>query len=241
MKTMKQFSFLMSIVGLIFITTSCFDEFTIRGNGDEASEDRVITEFYELKSSGSFDVQITNGDEFSVVVNAESNIIPYIETYVTGNTLHLETRGLHNINNRLPMQVFVTTPQMRSIKQSGSGKITADYFESGGFELSVSGSGSISASVDAAVIDAGISGSGKIEIFGSATQTNFNVSGSGRINSYDLETKNCDARISGSGSIYVSATDLVRATISGSGNVFYIGNPDIDTHISGSGRVISRN
>jgi hypothetical protein len=240
MKTMKKIS-LLSILGLLLITTSCIDDFTIRGNGIESSEDRIVTDFDQLKSSGSFDVEIINGDEYSLVVYAESNIIPYIETYVTNGTLNIDIRGLHNVNNRLPMQIIVTTPQIRSIKQSGSGDIIADYFDTNEFDLSISGSGSISTSVDAAIVNARISGSGKIEISGSALFANYNISGSGRIDSYDLITKNCDAYISGSGSMYVSASDIIQATISGSGNVFYLGNPAIDTHISGSGRVISRN
>ena len=240
MKTIKQIFFL-AAVGLLFTTTSCLDEFTINGNGIEGTENRLITEFDGLKSSGDFDVHITNGDKYEVIVIAETNIVPYIETYVTNGTLHLDIRGLHNVRNHLPMQVFVTTPQMKSIKQSGSGEITTGYFEAGEFELFISGSGSIKTTVAASVINAGISGSGRIEISGSATQTNFNISGSGRIHSYDLLSQNCDAFISGSGSIYITATNLIHATISGSGNVFYTGEPDIDAHVSGSGRVISKN
>ncbi len=240
MKTMKQIFFL-AAVGLLLITTGCWEDFTIGGNGIEATEGRVITNFNELKSSGSFDVHITKGDNHEVVVNAESNIIPYIETTVKGGTLHIDIRGIHNVRNRLPMQVFVTTPEMKSIKQSGSGAITTDYFEANNFELFISGSGSITTAVDAAAVDAGISGSGKIKISGNATQTNLNISGSGQINSYDLVTRNCDARISGSGNMYVSASDFIRATISGSGNVYYIGSPNLEAHVSGSGKLIADN
>lgn len=240
MKTMKQFFFLAAI-GLLLITTGCWEDFTIGGNGVEATENRITTEFNELKSSGSFDVHVTNGNDYEVVVNAESNIIPYIETYVAGNTLHLDIKGVHNVKNHLPMQVFVTTPHIKSIKQSGSGAITTGYFEADYFEVFISGSGSITTAVDAIVVDAGVSGSGKIEISGTATQTNYNISGSGKIDSYNLASKNCDTRISGSGSMYVSASDFIKATISGSGNVFYIGNPDLETHISGSGKLISDN
>ncbi len=237
---MKQFIFLAAI-GLLLTTTGCWEDFTIGGNGIQATENRVITEFNEMKSSGSFDVHITNGDNYEVIVTAESNIIPYIETYVTGSTLHLDIRGIHNVNNHLPMQVFVTTPQIKSIKQSGSGDITTGYFEADNYELFVSGSGSITTAVDATTVDAGISGSGKIKISGTATKTNFSISGSGKIDSYDLVAHNCDAHISGSGNMYVSASDFIKATISGSGNVFYIGNPNRETHISGSGKLISDN
>lgn len=238
MKTIKQFFFLATI-GFLLTTTSCFDEFIINGNGIEATENRLITEFDELKSSGSFDVHITNGDEYEVIVIAESNIIQYIETYVSNGTLYFDIRGIHNVKNRLTMQVFVTTPEIKSIKQSGSGNITTGYFEADEFELFLSGSGSITTAVDATVVDAGISGSGKIKISGTALYTNYNISGSGRIDSYDLESVNCNARISWSGDIFVFANDFINATISGSGNVYYIGNPDLETHVSGSGRIIS--
>jgi hypothetical protein len=231
----------LAAIGLLITTTSCFDEFTIDGNGNEATENRVITEFDELKSSGSFNVHITNGDVYEVIVIAESNIIPYIETYVSNGRLNLNIRGLHNVRNRLPMQVFVTTPEMKSIIQSGSGQISTGYFEANEFELYVSGSGSITTAVDATVINAGISGSGKINVSGTATYANYNVNGSGRIDSYDLETSNCDARISGSGDVYVFANDFIKATISGSGNVYYLGNPTLETHVSGSGRIIADN
>ena len=237
---MKQILFLAAI-GLLFTTSGCWEDFTIHGNGIEATEGRVITEFNELKSSGSFDVHITDGDDYEVIVNAESNIIPYIETYVTGNTLHLDIRGIHNVRNHLPMQIFVTTPQMKSVSQSGSGAITTGYFEVDNYELFISGSGSITTAVDAILVNAGISGSGKIHISGTATQTNFNISGSGHIDSYDLASSNCDARISGSGNMYVSASDFIRANISGSGNVYYTGSPDLEAHISGSGKLISGN
>ena len=237
---MKQIFFLAAF-GLLLTTTGCWDDFTISGNGIQATENRIITEFNELKSSGSFDVHITNGDNYEVVVVAESNIISYIDTYVSGSTLHLDIRGIHNVRNHLPMEVYVTTPQMKSIKQSGSGAITTGYFEADNYELFISGSGSITTAVDATLINAGVSGSGKIKISGTATQTNFSISGSGKINSYDLAAHNCDAHISGSGNMYVSASDFIKATISGSGNVFYIGNPSRETHISGSGKLISDN
>ena len=157
MKTIKQF-LLLAAMGLLITTTSCLDEFTIHGNGNEGTENRIISDFSKLKSSGSFDVNVTYGDEYEVIVIAETNIIPYIETYVTNGTLHLDIRGLHNIKNHLPMQVHITTPQMRSIKQSGSGEITTGYFESNELEMFISGSGSITTSVDAARINASISG-----------------------------------------------------------------------------------
>lgn len=239
MKTIK-LAFLCASA-LIFTTTSCIDNFTIRGNGIEATEGRITPGFNKVKSEGEFDVHITNGDEYDVVITAESNILPYIETDVHNNELKLHIRGLHNVRNHLPMEVFITTPHLSGIKQSGSGVITTDYFTANNADFAISGSGLIETAMDADHIDAVISGSGRLTITGDAIDADFVVSGSGRIDAYDLTVNDCDARISGSGSIWTTVQHFLKATISGSGNVFYSGTPVVETHISGSGSVIQEN
>jgi len=239
MKTIKLVLF--SAIALLFATTSCIDDFTIRGNGIEETEGRVTSIFDEVKSEGAFDVHITNGDEYDIVITAESNILPYIETDVKGKKLRLHVRGLHNVKNRLPMQVYITTPYLEGIKQSGSGIITTGYFESDDMDIVVSGSGTIETAVDAISVDAIVSGSGKLYISGDAVDADYVVSGSGRIDAFDLPVRDCEAKISGSGSVWTNVDRFLTATISGSGNVYYYGSPDVETYISGSGNVIREN
>lgn len=238
MKTIKQFTF---YTLLLLVATSCIDDITIRGNGIAATQGRSVSGFDKVMSSGNFEVHITKGNEFEVVLNAEENILPYIETSVSGNTLLINIPGLHNVKNRLPIKVFITVPILTGVKQSGSGNITTDYFTTDKMELFISGSGSISTAVDANIVDVFISGSGWLKISGDANQSNLSISGSGNIDSYNLVVNNCDAIISGSGNMQVNAIKSIYAKISGSGNVHYIGNPIIETNISGSGKVIRDN
>lgn len=238
MKTIKQFAF---IAMLLFAATSCIEDFTIRGNGIAATQVRLVPGFDKIKSSGDFQVHITKGTRNEVVVNAEENLLPFIETSVSGNTLLIDIPGLHNVRNRLPMNVYITVPTLAGIKQSGSGNITTDYFNTDKMELFISGSGSISTAVDANVVDASISGSGWIKVAGDANQSNLAVSGSGNIDSHNLMVNYCNAIISGSGNMQVYALKTIYARISGSGNVYYAGNPQVDTSISGSGKVIRAN
>lgn len=239
MKTIKLLFF--SAVLILFASTGCVDNFIIRGNGIETSEGRITNSFEKVKSSGAFDVHITNGDEFEVVVNAEQNVIPYIETYVSGNTLNIDIRGMHNIKNSLPMEIYVTTPNLEGLKLSGSGVITTDYFYSNSFDVSISGSGYISTAIEAKKVEAKISGSGKLVLAGIADDVKFDISGSGKIDSYDLAVKNCAAKISGSGDMWVNAENNLYANISGSGNIFYYGDPNVESNISGSGNLIHEN
>jgi hypothetical protein len=138
MKSINRIIALGAIAVLIF-TTGCIDELLVDGDGISANEARLTNEFSKIKSEGAFDIHITPGDEFDILVKAESNLIPYIETDVNGSTLRIHTRGLRDLRNTLPMEIYITAPFIGEIKQSGSGNITTGDFEGNHFEYAISG------------------------------------------------------------------------------------------------------
>lgn len=240
MKTIKTITFLIAVILLTF-TTGCLEDIIVEGNGIPSAESRLTRSFSEVASSGEFVVHITNGNEYDVMVNAESNLLHYIETNVRGNTLHIETRGIHNLRNHLPMEIFVTTPELEGLTLSGSGLITTDYFINETMKLTVSGSGHIETACETGRILSLISGSGTMQIYGFTDNADFFISGSGEIDAADLSVSHCEAKISGSGDMMVNVNQYLRADISGSGNIYYAGYPEIDAHISGSGKLIDQN
>lgn len=238
MKTLKSFIYGLA---MIFSTTSCIDDFTVEGNGTRRSESRIVTAFEQVKSSGDFEVHIAEAQSHDVVISAEENLLQYIETYVSGETLHIGVKGVRNLQHRMPIEVYISTPTLEGIKQSGSGIITTDYFVSDEMDVVLSGSGKIITAFEAGEVDALLSGSGRIELSGYADDADFGVSGSGNIDAQQLELRNCETATSGSGNMFISVSRNLRSSISGSGNVFYSGNPAIETHISGSGSVLREN
>jgi hypothetical protein len=234
---------LISIAGIIllyFIGSSCADDFIIRGNGIPDSEARLVSGFSSVASEGNFTVHITSGAQHKIIIEAESNLMQYIETEVNGSRLRIHTRGLTSLRNRLPIEIYVTTPALSGIVQSGSGSITTGYFEADAFNCVVSGSGSIETSVAANVVEAVISGSGRLQISGSASSGNLIVSGSGQLVAEDLQLRDCEAKISGSGDIWTTVSQNLKAVITGSGYVFYSGKPQIEIVVSGSGGIIQK-
>ncbi|SHJ64794.1 Putative auto-transporter adhesin, head GIN domain [Tangfeifania diversioriginum] len=240
MKPINQIIALASIA-MLFFTTGCINELLVDGNGISATEARITPDFSKIKSEGEFDIHITHGNEFDILVEAESNLIQYIETDVSGNTLRIHTRGLRDLKNSLPMEIFITVPFIEEIKQSGSGTITTDFFEGNHFEFVISGSGSIETAIDANSVDGMISGSGALFVSGTAKSADFVISGSGQIDAWDMELQSCEATISGSGSMWLTVEQFLKAIISGSGSVYYSGTPEIETRISGSGNIFNEN
>uniref|UniRef100_UPI003216E94E head GIN domain-containing protein n=1 Tax=uncultured Draconibacterium sp. TaxID=1573823 RepID=UPI003216E94E len=238
MKTIKLF--FVSSVALLMGATSCVKD-TIDGNGIVTSEGRIANSFDKVKSSGDFEVHITSGDSHEVIVSAEENVIPYIETRVYNGTLNIDTDNLTRIKNTLPMEVFITTPELEGIKLSGSGIITTDYFTCDNMDILLSGSGRIITACNADEVEALVSGSGSVTISGVTNDADFAISGSGEIDAIDLSSIDCHTATSGSGDMWISVDHHLKAHISGSGNVFYYGQPEVETAISGSGNVINNN
>lgn len=241
----------------MMFTSACRKITGIGGNNQVVSETRQLVSFNEVDNEGTFNVYISHDTVFSARVEAESNLVPYIQTIVNGNTLRISTR--ENLKNNQPMNVYVTTPIIKGATLSGSGTVMLDSLDTDFLDVVLSGSGKISGyattnQLNTRISGSGnitlesytnssninISGSGDIGLTGESSSGSFTISGSGHISSYNYTQSDCIAKISGSGDMYLNVTDHLDVTISGSGNVYYIGNPTITVKITGSGKVISQ-
>jgi hypothetical protein len=229
------------VMVILLFTTGCMDEIFMDGNGILKNETRPVDYFNEVTISGDFIVNITQGENYEVQVEAESNLLPYINTHTTRGKLSIDVKGVRVLNNSLPMRISIVTPQLTRLVQSGSGEIVTDFFSVPEFKIFVSGSGKVITSVDATEINVDISGSGTVNLEGGADRADIKISGSGEFKGYDLHLTDCETSISGSGRVYVNVFRSLVASISGSGSIYYIGTPFIHSSISGSGRVINAN
>ena len=123
--------------------------------------------------------------------------------------------------------------------QSGSGTIAGGFFfGAADLEIRHSSSGQVLATVlDGTVVDVILSGSGNVELAGDAVLAEYTLNSSGRMDALNLEVPDVDATNTGSGKLFVWATDFLDATITGSGNIIYRGSPAVSTTITGSGSV----
>jgi phage baseplate assembly protein gpV len=208
-----------------------------------ATEDRPVSGFHAVESSGSFYVYITQGSTESVKVEAPDDVIKNVLTEVKDGTLHIYTKEKFtwkNLFNNKKVSVYVTVKNIDAISLSGSGSVTFKdgINTSGNASVHVSGSGNISGKLTAKALDASVSGSGNLKLSGSAHDQNVSVSGSGGYSARDFTSSNVSVSVSGSGSASVYASENLNAHVSGSGGVHYGGNPkNIAKSKSGSGSV----
>lgn len=210
----------------------------IRGNGNVKTEERSPGSFKSVSSHGSFDMYVSSGAQ-SVKIEAEENLLPYIETYIDGSVLHVQTKDNIWLRPGRDVKIYVSLPEFESIRSYGSGDIIGEskISNSSKLELLANGSANIKMEVDAPEIDAETNGSGDIDLKGNTKSWDGEIHGSGNIRAIDLKSENATIRIYGSGDADVYAAATLDVKVAGSGDVNYKGNAQISSSIAGSGRV----
>ena len=70
---------------------------TIKGNGQVKKETREVSAFASLLSRGSMNVEISYGNSNKITVEADENLLPYIETTVEDGKLTIKSKNHVNI------------------------------------------------------------------------------------------------------------------------------------------------
>ena len=212
---------------------------TVVGSGKVINENRPVSGFTSVLVSGSGQAEITIGDKESLVIEAEDNILPLIETSVQNGKLTIGMKPNTSITTIRGIRYTITVKSLTGVETSGSADVTVTNTASAdSFTASTSGSGAIKLSdVQAETLNIHTSGSGNIAAAGKAGTVSVTTSGSGNVSGANLQCDSATATTSGSGNITLWVTSSLTARTSGSGNVNYYGQPTVTRSESGSGRV----
>jgi hypothetical protein len=241
MKRLKNFSTLLPALAIALFMTSCESDswHNIRGSGPVVSETRVVPIHRDIFISIPADVYIYQSQIKDLTIEAQSNVLDAIETYVSGNELKIKLENGAGLGRHEPIRIYISSAMYNNIRLSGSVNLYSETpIVTDDFDISISGSGNVDVAVVANTVRASISGSGKMWIEGTTLAEEFTISGSGDIYSFGLQSETSDVNISGSGKAEVSVDEFLKARISGSGSIYYKGYPTVDSRVSGSGNVV---
>lgn len=223
---------------MMLLLSSC--GICIEGEGVEAEETRELEVFSELEIDIDADVVIHIGNQPSIDISAQENLLDVIRTDIRGNTLTIDADPC--ISSSYPINIDITTASLSYIKLNGSADITVlDELHSDDFELKINGSGNITADVFTNDLRVQINGSGNVMVSGTAKDADIVINGSGDVRAAMLQAYQADITINGSGNTGINALNDLKVTVKGSGDVRYSGDPSVKTSISGSGSVTKIN
>jgi hypothetical protein len=212
---------------------------TVQGSGNVTTEERQLGDFTRIDLSGLGDLEIEFGDQTALLIEAEDNLLPLIETEVNGDTLRIGFKEDTMPRPTEPVRYFLTVVSLEGIETSGLGAIEAPAIQATAFSVNISGGGNTDiASLEADRLEVDISGLGGLNVGGGeVAELNVDISGSGGMESEDLEAQSANVNVSGLGSATIRVSENLDVDISGSGSVQYYGNPSVQEQVSGLGRV----
>jgi hypothetical protein len=207
---------LVFIVTCLLLAASPAAAFTT-GSGVLKSEVRTVGTFSRIAISGSMTLEVAAGQ--SVTVSGDDNLVPLVETTVSGNVLRI--RFYDGYATSKPLVVKVAVPSLEAIIAWGAAKITASGIAGDRFDLE--GNGATKATL------AGRTGHLQVKLLGA-----------GDVDACALETHTAGISITGAGNADVNARDTLDIRIIGAGKVSYGGMPVSNRTIIGAGSVQAR-
>jgi len=251
---------LTSMLACVAITNINLGSETVSGSGNVVEEERTLGNFSDVELSMQGTLHIVTGTERSFIIEAQENLMEYIQTDTQVNRLVIKTQQGYHLRNTQPIHFYLKTDHLNSVKTSSSGNVDIEDLSSDSFTVTTSSSGNISigsldsttlkveisssgdvtiSNIMAEKITIRISSSGNLEILeGQVQQQTINISSSGEYQAQDLESSEADVTLTSSGTATIRVSDRLSGRLSSSGDIYYIGDPDTDVRTSSSGRVV---
>ncbi len=212
----------------------------IKGNGKVVTVTRTTKDYDIIKCAGSMDFKLVSGEEGNIELKGDSNLLEYIETTVTNNTLKIKLKeGINLSYKNKPILITIPFKHINAVSLSGSGDLKNEaIIKADDLSVALAGSGDMIINADSINLNTNLSGSGDITLTGQTTNLNAKLAGSGDIHGFNLQSNNTKASVAGSGDIEITSNSKLQARVSGSGDIEYKGNPaQIDNKVTGSGDI----
>ena len=236
MKTIK----IISAFSIALLLSAC--NFNINtgenGNGKVVTEEREVTvDFTEVRGSAGLDVYLTQGDENKIVVEADENLLQYIETDIEDGKLHVTTSD--NIGRSKSKKVYVTFKELTNIEASSGADVTGNsVIKSQNLTLKSSSGAELEVEVFTQDLTAKTSSGADLKISGKATSLNADASSGSELDAKELLVLNCNAEASSGAEVTVNVREKLDTHVSSGGNINYYGNPvSVNSNKSHSGNV----
>jgi len=188
----------------------------IRGNGHIKTDERPVSAFANIDGRGAFVIEWRSGTP-SLRITTDENLLPYIDTNVSGDTLHLRTR--EQIRPTHGIRVIISSPTRAGARISGAVKLDAKQLSGTRFALEARGAS-------------------RVSLDGNIDELLADMTGASELTASTLQTKTAEISTTGAGDAEIAVAETLKVAITGAGKVKYSGNPaTIEKHITGAGSI----
>ena len=188
----------------------------VRGNGRVRTDERTISAVANIDLRGAFEIQWQSGTP-ALRITTDENLLPYIHSDVSGDTLYLRTR--EQLRPTHGIRVVISSPTRTAATLSGAVKLTAKQLSGPRFALQSRGAS-------------------QVFLDGNIDELLADMTGASELAAGALQTKTAEISTTGAGDADIAVAETLKVAITGAGKVKYSGNPGkIEKHITGAGSI----
>ena len=177
----------------------------IKGNGNFVSEMRELSKFKAIEIAIGYDKILMNcGQEPSIHISGDENILPLITTRISKGILRIESDS--TFETKADSEIIINVKSLKEFTFDGVGETVIQNVNSEKFTCNINGVGSCELN-------------GKVESF------YVSVNGVGSVNARQLIADDVVANLNGVGSVKLYAKNSLDASVNGIGGLTYFGNP----------------
>jgi hypothetical protein len=205
------------------VAATAFFSLCLAGRSGAETQTRNVGKFDAVAMTGAGTLDVTVGQEGSVAIEGDSDVLRHYETEIRDGTLYIGPPrdrlwfGFHGDLGKVAVRI--TLPRLTALSFSGSGDTNVAGLAGGMTSLTVNGSGSMKAQ-------------------GQLDRLILTINGSGHADLPNLAIDDALVIVNGSADVVLQPRQSLAATINGSGKVQYVSVPaKITSVIRGIGTV----
>jgi hypothetical protein len=198
----------------------------VKGNGNIQLENRTLNQsFNAIKASQGLEVYITQGNEESIVIEADENLLELIKTEVKDNELRIYAEK--NIGYAASKKIMVTFKEVSKITStSGSDVISTNTITADYLELKSSSGSDMKLTVNTSTLHCDSSSGSDLKLSGNTEKLVADASSGSDIKASELMAVSSQVKATSGADITVNTAKELTADANSGGDIKYYGNPD---------------
>ncbi len=191
----------------------------VKGSGKRVTQKRDVAPFTAISTDGAFEIEVVCQKNQGLEIEADDNILPLIETQVSGNTLRL--RPTQNYSAEDPPKIKITVPNIEAFSANGAGKFQISGLNNEKLTVSLNGAPTLTAS-------------------GTTKMIGIDTNGAAKVDTHNLRAAHAVVDSKGVSKVDLGVSDQLDVNVSGPSHVTYKGDPVVNKTVHGPGKVEKR-
>ena len=213
---------------------------------DPNAQVRSVKGFHAIKVSNGIHLYLTQGNEEAVAVSAKATEYRNrIRTEVYNGVLKIyydnDDWKFWSDNNRKNLKAYVSCKTLDALNASSGSRVEVDgTIKSGNLDMDFSSGAIFNGSINVSALNLDQGSGAQATISGTAASFKVEASSGSSLNGFDLETNQCNARVSSGGSVDITVRKELIASAHSGGQITYKGGGVIREVNTGSGGEVSK-